>query len=112
MGEVKDRSKVSPPGSKEPYPASVTRTRPGYCCDPTLKQMLKKPGFLDALRLHTTNRNMERYLKQLLKEKLPLKSGCAKNRRLGWKPSHDIPRRRESFHHLFNRVIRESERRS
>merc|ERR1711964_563842 len=23
------------------------------------------------------------------------------HRRLGWKPSHDIPRRREGFHHLF-----------
>jgi len=34
-------------------------------------------------------------------------------RRLGWKPSHDIPRRREHFHHSFvNRVIRESERQS
>jgi len=34
-------------------------------------------------------------------------------RRLGWKPSHDIPCRREGFHHSFvNRVIRESERQS
>merc|ERR1711964_168262 len=34
-------------------------------------------------------------------------------RRLGWKPSHDIPRRREGFHHSFvNRVLRESERQS
>merc|ERR1711964_543976 len=32
-------------------------------------------------------------------------------RRLGWKPSHDIPRRREGFHHLFtNQVIQESTR--
>merc|ERR1711964_665022 len=29
-------------------------------------------------------------------------------RRLGWKPSHDIPRRREGFHHLFNPSIQES----
>merc|ERR1711964_734850 len=29
-------------------------------------------------------------------------------RRLGWKPSHDFPRRREGFHHLFNRVILET----
>merc|ERR1711964_403901 len=33
------------------------------------------------------------------------KNGRYKRRRLGWKPSHDIPRRREGFHHLFNRVI-------
>jgi len=37
-------------------------------------------------------------------------------RRLGWKPSHDIPHRREGFHHsaatLVNRVLRESERQS
>merc|ERR1711964_464955 len=33
----------------------------------------------------------------------------ASGRRLGWKPSHDIPRRREGFHHTVNRVIRESE---
>merc|ERR1711964_114258 len=33
----------------------------------------------------------------------------ADRRRLGWKPSHDIPRRREGFHHTINRVIRESE---
>merc|ERR1711964_893893 len=33
-------------------------------------------------------------------------------RRLGWKPSHDIPRRREGFHPLINRVTRESERQS
>merc|ERR1711964_483826 len=37
-------------------------------------------------------------------------------RRLGWKPSHDIPRRHEGFHHSFhpliNRVLRESERQS
>jgi len=34
-------------------------------------------------------------------------------RRLGWKPSHDIPRRREGFHHSFvSRVLRESERKS
>merc|ERR1711964_2229 len=31
-------------------------------------------------------------------------------RRLGWKPSHDIPRRRDGFHHSINRVIRESKR--
>merc|ERR1712098_643887 len=44
---------------------------------------------------------------------------CLQNpprRRLGWKPSHDIPRRREGFHHtakfLVNRVTRESERQS
>merc|ERR1711964_250606 len=39
-----------------------------------------------------------------------------KRRRLGWKPSDDIPRRREHFHHsakfLVNRIIRESERQS
>merc|ERR1711964_503192 len=40
------------------------------------------------------------------------KNGSAR-RRLGWKPSDDIPRRREHFHHSFvNRVIRESERQS
>merc|ERR1711964_187332 len=33
-------------------------------------------------------------------------------RRLGWKPSHDIPRRRPGFHHSFNRIIREKERES
>merc|ERR1711964_272077 len=33
-------------------------------------------------------------------------------RRLGWKPSHDIPRRREGLHPLINRVLRESERQS
>jgi len=33
-------------------------------------------------------------------------------RRLGWKPSHDILRRREGFHHTINRVRRESERQS
>merc|ERR1711964_92630 len=27
---------------------------------------------------------------------------CARRRRLGWKPSHDIPRRREGFHPLIN----------
>merc|ERR1711964_749817 len=37
---------------------------------------------------------------------------AGKRRRLGWKPSHDIPRRRDGFHHLFNGVIRESERQS
>merc|ERR1711964_66944 len=37
-------------------------------------------------------------------------SSPEKRRRLGWKPSHDIPRRREGFHHTVNRVIRESER--
>jgi len=35
-----------------------------------------------------------------------------RRRRLGWKPSHDIPRRREGFHHSINRIVRESERRS
>merc|ERR1711964_866313 len=35
------------------------------------------------------------------------KNGRYKRRRLGWKPSHDIPRRREGFHHLFSRIIRE-----
>merc|ERR1711964_721776 len=33
-------------------------------------------------------------------------------RRLGWKPSHDIPRRHEVFHPLINRILRESERQS
>merc|ERR1711964_59264 len=31
-------------------------------------------------------------------------------RRLGWKPSHDMQRRREGFHHLFNPSIQESTR--
>jgi len=30
-------------------------------------------------------------------------------RRLGWKPSHDMQRRREGFHHLFNQSIQENQ---
>merc|ERR1711964_519853 len=36
--------------------------------------------------------------------------GTACRRRLGWKPSHEIRRRRPGFHHSFNRIIREKER--
>merc|ERR1711964_370193 len=36
--------------------------------------------------------------------------GVDKRRRLGWKPSHDMQRRREGFHHLFNPSIQESTR--
>jgi len=32
-----------------------------------------------------------------------------RRRRLGWKPSHDIPRRREGFHHSFTGIIQETE---
>merc|ERR1711964_309608 len=77
-----------------------------------IRKKFSNPGFLDTLIRLTAGfggpgtRIRAEHLKELIKEQ------GKTNRRLGWKPSHDISRRREGFHHLFNRVIRESEHQS
>merc|ERR1711964_273168 len=57
-------------------------------------------------------RNDKSVLEKDLAAGLPFPAGRgapSARRRLGWKPSDDIPRRREGFHHSINRVTRKSE---
>merc|ERR1711964_481841 len=67
----------------------------------TIFAMMKKAG-MKHISLDDVKRNMIVPVKILSQKR-------SVGRRLGWKPSHDIPRRREGFHHSVNRVIRESE---
>merc|ERR1711964_2218 len=56
-----------------------------------------------------TKENVQKEQARIQKEQARILAAQGR-RRLGWKPSHDIQRRREGFHHLFNPSIQESTR--